>query len=194
MMQLDEDESRVKTFFHHPFPFVLTALKAAIASLPFFFVATFFSGLLDTVQMFLVYLSIAGVFLLAIAYLGAIYFLDRLVITNKRVIHVEWKSLFNVEESEAEFEGIQDIETTEHGILSAIPLFDYGNFEVSTASSKVAVVFDNANDPEGIKHFIYHLQRKPSRIVVEAESPEAQINDRTYEKDSQAAGIRRSDD
>jgi hypothetical protein len=59
---------------------------------------------------------------------------------------------------------IQDITTVEHGLFSAIPFFDYGSFKLDTASAKTILLFNQAPDPEGIKHFIYHLQIKPSRI------------------------------
>ena len=59
---------------------------------------------------------------------------------------------------------IQDIETRETGVLSFLPFFDYGSFTLQTASAHTTIDFDNAPDPEGIKHFIYHLAVKPNRI------------------------------
>lgn len=193
MVKLDDNESKVKTYFHHPFPFFLRAVKIAFVSFPFFFVATFFQGLLDDVQAFFMYLGIASVFSLIILYSGVIYFLDRIVITNKRLIHVDWKNLFERQETEADFNDIQDIETSEFGILSNFPLFDYGTFHVETASSKASIIFKDASDPEGIKHFIYHLQQKPSRIMTEAPL-ESSTYDRAYEEKSEEAGVRRGDD
>lgn len=187
-MRLDDDEIKVKSFFHHFLPFLFFAVKLAIVSLPFYLVATFFRDLIGRNNMFLAYLGITLVFLLVALYESFLYFMDRLVITNKRIVHIEWKNLFNVEESGAEFKEIQDIETSEPGILSRIPLFDYGKFILETAATKTAIVFINAADPEGIKHFIYHLQRKPSRMV--AEPPfESPLYDRKDEEEIEEATI-----
>ncbi len=171
-MRLDSDESKIKTFLHHPLPFVFMVIKTAIASLPFFLVASFFRDVLDSTQMFYTYAAITGIFVLIVAYEALVYFLDRLVITNKRIVHVDWKTLFRVEESGAEFHEIQDIETTGPGILAIFPFLNYGKFILETAATTTAIIFKNATDPEGIKHFIYHLQQKHS-IIMEAplESP-----------------------
>lgn len=189
-MKFKEDENKIKTFFHHPLPYFFRAVQIAFVSFPFFFVATFFQGVLDQVQMFFVYTGIAAVFALIIAYDGLLYFLDRIVVTNKRIIHVDWKSLVDRNETEADLNDIQDISTKEYGILSSLPIFDYGTFHVETAASKAAIIFNNATDPEGIKHFIYHLQQKPSRIM--AESLESQANDRTNAQKSEEAGVART--
>lgn len=188
-MKFSGDENKIKTFFHHPFPFFVRAVQIAVVSFPFFLVATFFYTLLDTTQMFLVYLGISAVFALIITYDGLIYFLDRIVVTNRRIIHVDWKNLFDRSETEADLNDIQDITTKEYGILSSLPIFDFGTFHVETSASKVAIIFHDAADPEGIKHFIYHLQQKPSRIL--NESLESTTNDRTYEEKSEQAGVGR---
>jgi hypothetical protein len=188
-MLLQSDENKIKTFLHHPFPFFVKAVKIAFVSFPFFFVASFFQGILTSTQIFFLYSGIGLIFLLIIFNEGLLYFFDRIVVTNKRIVHVDWISLFKRVESEADLKDIQDIKTSEFGIFSAIPLFDYGSFEVETASSKVSIIFKNATDPEGIKHFVYHLQQKHSRIMNEVfESP---IYDRTYAEESEEAGITR---
>ena len=90
------------------------------------------------------------------------YRLDRLVITNQRMVWVNWSSFFRKEEHELEFRDIQDIHTREKGILSYFRIFDYGLFQVETAASSVTINFEDAPDPEGIKQFIfdYCLKKK----------------------------------
>jgi len=82
------------------------------------------------------------------------YILDKLIITNKRVIWINWKTLFKREEHEAELMDIQDIETREKGILSKWHIMDYGLLQIATASSTLCISFEDCPDPEGIKHFI----------------------------------------
>ena len=80
--------------------------------------------------------------------------------TNKRIIHVDWKKLTQRNEAAAEHEDIQEIWTKEKGIFSAVPILDYGLFRLETASKNMAILFEDAPDPEGIKKYIYDL--KPS--------------------------------
>ena len=154
----------IKVFYHHPLPAVIRGFKIAIVSLPFFFVASFFQSVLSPFAMFAVFAAIAAIFALIIAHDALIYYLDKLIVTSRRIVYVNWITLFLREESEAEFEFIQDIETKEKGILSRFGMFNYGLFKVETASASVSIIFDDANDPDGIKNFIYHLQIKPSKI------------------------------
>lgn len=188
-MHLVENENKIRTFFHHPFPYFVRAVKIAFISFPFFFVASFFQGLLDPTQMFFLYFGIGFVFALILLNDALLYFLDRIIVTNKRIVHVDWVTIFKRSESEADLNDIQDIQTSEFGVLSAIPLFDYGTFQVETASSKISILFKNATDPEGIKHFVYHLQQKPSRILNEA--LESTTYDRAYEEKTEEAGVGR---
>lgn len=187
-MHLQKDENYIKNVHHHPVVFILRALKIAIVSLPFYLVAAFFSGVLSGMQMFLAYLGIFTMFGLIMFYDLILFYLDRLIITNRRIVHIDWKSIFNRTEHEAELVDIQDIATEEAGIFSAIPIFDFGTFRLETASTKTTIIFKDAPDPEGIKNFIYHLNLKPNRIggnITLANDPARQIYD------EEAAVIRR---
>ena len=163
-MNLHDEENVIKVYHHHPTTFVLRAMNYVIVSIPFFFVGSFFSALLSGGQMFFIYLGIAVLFIFLAFYDLALFYLDHLVITNRRIIHVDWKSALSRREAEAELLDIQDITTKEMGIFSAMRIFDYGLFMLETASTKTSIIFTDAPDPEGIKHFIYHLYQKPSRI------------------------------
>jgi len=188
-MRLKENEEVVKVFRHHYTTLVIRELKVVLASVPFFFVAWLFSPLLDYWQMFTVYLSIASIFIVAILYDGILYWMDRLVVTNMRVLYVDWKNIFSHSEHEAELVDIQDIETTETGILSFLPIFDYGTFKLETASSQTIINFNEAPDPEGIKHFIYHLDIKPNRIRTVATQTEA--DDKARQSVEEASAVTR---
>lgn len=183
-MQCQPDETKIRSFYHHPFPYLIRGLKIALVSLPFVFLALILSGSLDSGTMMMIYAGIMVLFALVIAYDALLYFLDRVVVTNKRIVYVNWKDLFNREENEANLDDIQDITTSEFGILSRLPIFDYGTFQVETAASKVAIVFEKATDPEGIKNFIYTLQRKSSSILREAVaiSKNAAQNSQSYDR------------
>lgn len=164
-MHLAQDENILKTFYHHPLPLLLRICGIWIVSFPFFFVSSFFQGLLNRDQMLLVYGGILIAFFLITIYTIALYFLDRVVVTNKRILHIDWKGLFLNCETEADLSDIQDIEIQEPGLLASFKLFNFGTFRVETASATASIIFKNASEPESIKNFIYHLQIKPSKIV-----------------------------
>jgi hypothetical protein len=185
-MHLKSGENFIKEFHHHPVPFVFRAIKIAIVSLPFFLVASFFQNTLPGATMTYIYSGIALIFALLIVHDGVLFFWDKLIITNTRIVHVNWKSLFKREESEVELADIQDIDSVEKGILSNLKLFDYGLFRIETASSMASIVFTDVTDPEGIKDFIYHLQVKPSKIepISSSSQHDSKTKDSTEEKTS----------
>ena len=153
-MKLQSKERIIKTFHHHPFPFLIQIVKAIAASFPFFFLLYLVSPALSYNVIVIANLIIIGLFTLVIIYLALVYWLDKLIITNKRAIHVDWIFLSNRTEGEALLYDIQDIHTREKGLLSALYLFDYGVIRLETASSKTTITFTEAPDPEGIKSFM----------------------------------------
>lgn len=101
---------------------------------------------------------IVAIFAFIVFYKSMVYWLDKLIVTNQRVIYVNWTSLLNRDESEALLDDIQDIQTKEKGVISYFRIFDYGTFTLETASAKTTLSFDLAPDPEGIRQFIYHIR------------------------------------
>lgn len=156
-MQLQSKERIIKVFYHHPFPFIVQVVKVLFSSFPFFFLIYLFSPALSYNVIVIANLIIIGIFSVVILYLSLIYWLDKLIITDKRAVHVNWVFMFKRIEAEALLYDIQDITTQEKGLLSAIPIFDYGIIRMETASSKTTIFFDEAPDPEGIKAYISNL-------------------------------------
>ena len=163
-MNLAEEENILKTYHHHPTTFFFRIVNYFVVSLPFYLVASFFYAVFNPWQMVMVFGVITLIFGLFAVYDLVLFYLDRLIITNRRIIHVDWKSALSRAEAEAELLDIQDITTKEMGIFAALKIFDYGLFMLETASTKTSIIFKDAPDPEGIKHFIYRLYQKPSRI------------------------------
>jgi hypothetical protein len=163
-MQLKENEEVVKVLHHHYMAMFIRLFKIAFVSLPFYFAAYVSSYFMAPNAVLLPYVAVTVLFLAIMTYDGILYYKDRLIITNMRIIYVDWQGAFRRNEHEAELVDIQDIETRETGILSFFPFLDYGDFIVETASAHTIVKFTEAPDPEGIKHFIYHLSVKPNRI------------------------------
>ena len=159
-MQLREEERILKVYHHHPTPFVFNILKAIAGAFPFFLLLFLFQGALSTKWFVILNLLVFALFSLVIVYLSLIYWLDKLVVTNQRVVNIDWKYLTIRDEAEALLKDIQDIQSEEKGILSAFSFFDYGVFRLDTASSYVTMEFIDAPDPEEIRQFIYHVKNR----------------------------------
>lgn len=157
-MHLKEGEQVQKIFYHHPTPFFYSVLKLILAVLPFFFMIFIFQDSMGVSLYIWANLVILLVFALLVTYKALLFWLDKLVVTNLRIIYIEWKFLTMRQESEAFLDDIQDIKTSEKGVLSSLWFFDYGDFILQTASSKITIVFDQAPDPEGIRRYIYHVR------------------------------------
>ncbi len=159
-MHLRESEQIVKTFHHHPTPFAKGLIFMILGSFPFFLMVFFIADSLSTSATIITNLILFALFGLIIVHYALIYWLDRLIITSQRVIYVNWITLFNRDESEAELNDIQEIATKEKGIFSALRIFDYGEFRLETASTRTTILFDRAPDPEGIRQFLYEVKGK----------------------------------
>lgn len=86
------------------------------------------------------------------------YYFDVWFITDRRVIDIAQKGLFNRHVSELEHENIQDV-TTE--VVGVIPTFlNYGDVFVQTAAEKERFVFRKVPNPYEIKDIIIHLHNK----------------------------------
>jgi hypothetical protein len=171
-MELNNGERIIRIYHHHPFPFMVQMLKVLGASIPFFVLLYSISSALTPHQIIIGISTIVILFSLVIIYLALIYWLDKLVITNQRVVYIDWKMLTKRDEGEALLYDIQDIHTEEKGILSAFYMFDYGIIRLETAASKATVVFTEAPDPEGIKAFLTdHIKtcRPDAKCVINTE-------------------------
>lgn len=175
-MQLRSTEKVIRVFRHHPTPFAGTLIKVIFASFPFFLIAFFIVKDLTSYQTLIVNLSIISFFLIIITHSALIYWLDRLVVTNQRVVYVNWVTLFRRDESEAELNDIQEIYTKEKGIFSAFYVFDYGIFRLETASTHTTILFEQAPDPEGIKQFIYTIKNPHYRNPLASNLTGAEVN------------------
>ncbi len=159
-MNLREGEQILKIYHHHPTPFVFQILKVVLATSPFFFLLFILQSAFSTFAYVIAHLIVLAIFSLVVVYLSLIYWLDKLVITNLRVIHIDWKYLTVRDEAEGLLDDIQDILTAEKGLLSFFPFLDYGDIKIDTASSHVTLTFEHAPNPEGIRQFIYHIRHQ----------------------------------
>lgn len=157
-MHLRGNETIQKVYRRHYFPFVFYVIKTLAASFPFYFVVFVLQQSISPQAFYMSLALITLLFILVFMYVSFIYWGDKLVVTNFRVIFIDWKLLNLNEENEAELHDIQDIHLIEKGVFSIIPFLDYGTLSIATAANEVSVVFEYAPDPDGIKRFIFSVK------------------------------------
>ncbi|MBI5413164.1 PH domain-containing protein [Candidatus Peregrinibacteria bacterium] len=154
-MHLRQGEIIYKTFKRHPTPYVFRLIGIAILAVPLYFALYIVWAQTDSAEWGLIGFAVISFFVgLIIAIFSLDYLMDKLMITNKRVVMIDWKSIFNRMEHDAELLDIQDIDIKEKGILAKFRMFNYGYLEIETAASKVCLQYSDCPNPEYVKHFI----------------------------------------
>lgn len=96
------------------------------------------------------------------------YYLDVWYVTEKRIIMIDQKQLFNREVSNVRFDKIQDVSVEVPGFLST--LLDFGNIKVQTAS-------------EGLCEFNMRVIRHPGMVREVIFSKHNEIGDKASTRD-----------
>lgn len=85
------------------------------------------------------------------------YYLDVLIVTNERLIHIEQKGVFHRTVAEARLSRIQDITIKISGVL---PTFlHYGDIKIRSAAEVPEFDFSQVRYPEKLKETIMNQQR-----------------------------------
>ena len=141
-------------FLHYQFPEILTGR----ISYPFLLLLS----------------SLYYLFILLFAFNAFIDFnLDVWIVTNKRIINIEQKGLFNREIAEHTLERIQDVTGTQKGIWQTF--FSYGEVYIQTAGEVQRFIFHKVDNPFEVVRILNNLIRK------EEEKFENKIYDRIKE-------------
>jgi len=77
------------------------------------------------------------------------YYLDVWIVTNKRILNIEQKALFNRTVSEEKISRIQDITSVVKGIIPT--LLDFGDVDVQNASARERFVFEQVPHPSEVR-------------------------------------------
>ncbi len=138
------------------FPFWSALFLAFLPFLIYFFIKGFsWYGVFSSLYWFLVIVYFLVLWIL-LFYQIIIYILTVLIVTNKRLIKIEQKGLFNYERNEMELNKIQDISFKIYGIFAAF--LNFGDMEVQTAGTIVKFSFDHLPEPQKIKEIIMGLK------------------------------------
>ncbi|MFC1598469.1 PH domain-containing protein [Patescibacteria group bacterium] len=83
------------------------------------------------------------------------YYLDVWIVTNKRIINIEQKGLFNRVIAEHELDKIQDVTGEQKGVFATI--FSFGDVSVQTAGEVPMFIFRQVDNPFEVAKTINHL-------------------------------------
>jgi hypothetical protein len=86
------------------------------------------------------------------------WFFNIYIVTNERLVDIDFVNLLYKEFSEARLEKIQDISFNSRGILAA--LFNFGTVHVQTAGELPNFSFESVPNPEDIVRTIADLAQK----------------------------------
>lgn len=83
------------------------------------------------------------------------------ILTNERVVDIDWYSIIYRKVSSAQISKIQDVSATQIGVLAGI--FDYGNIQIQTAAEEENFEFTNIPHPQLVKKKIDELMQKEEK-------------------------------
>jgi len=131
----------------------------------------------DTFYLLLFAYSIFLLFLWIIFFkIWTDYYLDILIVTNKRVVDVEQKGFFHRDVSTLRLDRIQDLRVNLKGVLATF--LDFGEIYIQTAGEAREFVMRYVPNPNHVKSVIYELHNKsldapkPVHIVTKPENIE----------------------
>jgi hypothetical protein len=159
-MVLREGEEILKKYRHHPTPFIWIMIKTLFGVAPFYLFLFFAVPYIGMSWNVILHAAFFVLLAIIVIYKTLVYWLDILIVTNQRIINIDYKFLTTSNTSQTFITDIQDINTKEKGILSYLWIFDYGTISIETAASDVTLVFCDAPDPEGIRQQIFHIRKQ----------------------------------
>jgi len=152
-INLKPEEEIMRVVRHYGLTFWPQILAVLILlSLPFFFIFPLFKKGYWGVAFFL-FLFLFGIFY-GLREL-VIWYYNSLVITNKRIIDIDQRGLFERVVSEAPYEKIQDVSYRFKGIFQT--LLRYGGIQIQTAGANAVIEIRNIKNPERVQELISDL-------------------------------------
>jgi len=181
--EIKDDEKVELVLRRHWFVFLAPMAKPVLfifvplAIILWLFGISFFMSLLES---FLWAIIIAGWFffwLLFALYEWFVWYFDIFILTDKRIIDVEQKSLFSKNVSEITYDKIQDTSYQVSGIAQTF--LKFGTINVQTAGSDVAITINDVAAPAMIQEKISELSKKygESRNTAKEEILSASANE-----------------
>lgn len=91
------------------------------------------------------------------------WYFNVFIITNRRVIDVDFYSMIHKDVSSAKLENIQDMSVVTHGVFAS--LIDFGTLYIQTAGQKPKIEFENIPHPSKVTKVLNELIAKKKKIM-----------------------------
>lgn len=176
MIALDNDEKIILEVRKHWFIFMAQSLPLVFLILFPFIVKIILSvvGLSGVIvfgkhaQTFITIITATWMWFIWVAFfiLWTDYYLDILILTNKRIIEIEQKALFVREISTFRLDRIQDITVNVNGVIPTF--FSFGDIHIQTAGEVPEISVKSIPDPHNAREIISRAQDEAidkSRVV-----------------------------
>lgn len=93
------------------------------------------------------------------AFLNFLYwFFNVYIVTNERLVDVDWYSVVNRDMKFADLTSIQDVTAGQFGVLAGI--FDFGDVKIETAGTEPNIIFAKVPHPQIVSKKIQELREK----------------------------------
>lgn len=156
---LKENEKLILQVKKHWASFIVSILKIfIILIIPFFLISFLFSSIWGVIIFFL---WVAADIAYGIHQWLTWYF-DSVIITDKRIICLDQKSLFNRIVSEISLASVQDVTYEINGFFALV--FNFGILRVSTATKNV-IEIKNIPNPKSLQELIFDLRQKIKKTI-----------------------------
>jgi len=161
MLDLHDDEKIIREERRFWLPIAMEGVGLFAAGLAPFALLIFYSYLPDGAASFvgaylplLLFAATGWLLIVWVIFFIAFtnYYLDALLVTNKRIVDIEQIGLFSRDLAELRIENIQDIKVEVVGLLAS--LLNFGNLHIQTAAINKEFVIKNIPDPHGVKDTI----------------------------------------
>lgn len=176
MITLDKDEHIIIEVRKHWFIFMAQSLPLVfLVFLPFVInILIRGAGLSDVVvlgkhaQLFITMVTATWMWIIWVAFfvLWTDYYLDILMLTNKRIIDIEQKGLFSRGISTFRLDRIQDITVNVNGIIPTF--FNFGDIHIQTAGEVPEISVKSIPNPHNVREIVTKAQDEAiekSRVV-----------------------------
>ena len=98
-----------------------------------------------------------------------IYRQSKLLVTDRSLVQIMQKSLFNKKVSRLSMSNVEDVSEEQRGILSSI--FNYGTLMVQTAGTMENFIFTLCPNPSGLADRIIEARQDYARKIEEEDNP-----------------------
>lgn len=143
----------VRTHWIMYVPHILFALLAF--TLPFLFKLVI-PELSDNISLFIAFFLLSGMVFLTVLIFALIkWYFNVNIITDQRVIDLDFTSVLSHTSSEARLERIEDVTHKQIGLIGSV--FDIGTVYIQTAGAKSEIEFDNIPRPREVQDILYDL-------------------------------------